>query len=147
MSMNVSLAKTTVTRTPLVPTQMVDSLVLVTMDSAVTVHPVPISMNVMAQTLAPQTHPASILKVDMTANVTQAMLETVKSVMTLTNAALHHAQPTHHAQIMMDHTHAHAARVSPVTVNTVSITMSVIIILAENENAQTPLAVSVVVAL
>jgi hypothetical protein len=82
MSMNVSLAKTTVTRTPLVPTMLVDSLVLVTMDSAVTVYPVPMSMNVIAPTLATQTHPASILMVDMTANVTQAMLETVKSVMT-----------------------------------------------------------------
>jgi hypothetical protein len=48
---------------------------------------------------------------------------------------------------MMDHTLAHAARVSPVMVNTVSITMSVIIILAEKENAQIPLAVSAVVAL
>ena len=43
-----------------------------------------------------------ITEMDMTVNVTQAMLETEKSVMTSMNAVLHHAQPKHHAPTTMD---------------------------------------------
>jgi hypothetical protein len=104
---------------PLVPTLLVVSLVLVMMVSVVMVHHVPITMNVKVPTLAMPMPPASTQKVDMTVNVTPAMLVTVKSAMTSTNAALHHAQPMHHAQITMDLSLAHVTMVSPVTVNTV----------------------------
>jgi len=67
--------------------------------------------------------------------------------MTSTNAALHHAQPMHHAQITMDLSLAHVTMVSPVTVNTVWMSMNVIIVHVKEESAPILLAVSAVIAI
>ena len=121
-----------------------DSLVLVMMDSAVMVHHVPMSTNVMVPTPVTPMLLASTSMVNMTVNVTQAMLETEKSVMTSTNAALHHAQPTHHAPTTMDLSLAHVMMVTPVTVNTVWMSMNVTMMFAEKESATIQSAVSAV---
>ena len=121
-----------------------DSLVLVMTDSAVMVHHVPMSTNVMVPTHVTPMLLASTPMVDMTVNVTTAMLETEKSVMTSTNAALHHAQPTHHAPTTMDLSLAHVMMVTKVTVNTVWMSMNVTMMSAEKANAPIQSEVSAV---
>ena len=67
----------------------------------VTVPHVLMLTNVMALTLVMPMPPVSTLMVHTTVNVMQAMLETEKFAMTLTNVALHQAQSTHHVSTMM----------------------------------------------
>ena len=77
-----------------------------------------ISTNVTALTLVMLMPPVTTLLVDTTVNVTQAMLETEEFAMTLTNFALHQAQPTYYVPTMTVLLLAHVKIVSLVTVNT-----------------------------
>jgi len=101
----------------------------------------------MALTLVMPMPPVSTLMVDTTVNVMQATLETEKFAMTLTNVALHQAQPTHHVPKLMVLLLAHVKMVSVVTVNTAWITTNVKITLVVNGSAPILSAVSSVIVL